>query len=72
MAMTIVLFSAKNNYYGNPQRAFALIDIKGDIVSVWDEGYNGSHAIPEEFRHLGYLTQQCTVKQYKRLLKLAA
>jgi K+-transporting ATPase c subunit len=70
--MTIVLFSAKNDFYGNPQRVFTLINNNGDIVKAWDEGYHGSHAIPQEYRHLGYLVQQCSVRDYKKLLKLAA
>ena len=69
--MTAILhLCAKNDYNGNPQRAYVLIDEDGP-VAVWDEGYYGSDAVPGDFRKMAYDAerQEISVRKYKKLFK---
>jgi hypothetical protein len=66
----ILHLCAKNDYNGNPQRAYVLIDEDGP-VAVWDEGYYGCDAVPGDFRKMAYDAerQDVSVRKYKKLLK---
>lgn len=70
--MTIIRLNAGNDANGNPRRVFVLLE-NNTITKVWDEGYQGSQAVPQEYQHIlrenGYDTFDTTPKQYRDLLK---
>lgn len=46
---------APNTPNGNPNRCYVAIDIVyGDVVGAWDEGYQGTDAIPDEWKGAGF------------------
>jgi len=68
--MTDILhFCANNDTYGNPRRLYVMSDESGEFIACWDEGYNGHHAVPGEFRDKAYLSQRfdISVKEYNKL-----
>jgi hypothetical protein len=67
----ILHLCAKNDHYGNPQRAYVLSDEDGKFIAVWDEGYYGSDAVPGIWRKEAYLSQRIdvSVSKYKELLR---
>ena len=64
---------AKNTPSGNPNRIFVAVDLWGQTRGVWDEGYSGIEAVPEEVRIEYTLyaprieTTAMDIKFYKRL-----
>jgi hypothetical protein len=60
---------ANNDYYGNPQRLYVLSNEDGKFVQCWDEGYEGHHAVPEEYRKEAYSAQRFDISEtkYKQL-----
>ena len=68
--MTDILhFCANNDTFGNPRRLYVMSDESGEFIACWNEGYNGHHAVPGEFRDKAYLSQRfdISVKEYNRL-----
>ncbi len=48
---TIIRLNAGNDRNGNPRRIFVHL-VDGMTKAAFDEGYRGSHAIPENLREL--------------------
>jgi hypothetical protein len=67
----ILRFNAGNDTNGNPRRIFAEI-ASGQVSRVWDEGYEGHHAVPPNLRTAAAncTTLPITPKGYRDLLKL--
>lgn len=42
---------ASNDTNGNPRRLFIAVGPLGGILAVWDEGYQGHHAVPPVLRN---------------------
>ena len=65
---------APNNNMGNPRRCWVVYEGEtGQIVNVYDEGYEGVFAIPESIRNsrMRYLQPvDVSATEYKRFLKL--
>jgi hypothetical protein len=61
---------APNDVNGNPRRLY-MVQVETNGVTIYDEGYLGSGAIPEQVRHrVEWLPEiHITAKEYKRLLK---
>ena len=45
---------APNDVNGNPRRLFAAMGPLGGVLAVWDEGYEGHHAVPPALRDAAY------------------
>ena len=62
---------ASNDSNGNPRRLFAVTGPLGGVLAVWDEGYQGSHAVPPALRDAAYAAnrQPIAVSCYNWLLK---
>jgi hypothetical protein len=67
----LLRFNAGNDSDGNPRRIYAEI-AAGQISSVWDEGYDGPHAVPPNLRTAAAncATLPITLKGYRDLLKI--
>lgn len=50
--VAMVRLVAPNDRNGNPRRAFVALGPFGDVVGAWNEGYAGTHAVPEALRYL--------------------
>ena len=48
--MEIIRLDAGHSTNGNPRRVFVAIN-DGAVIGAWDEGYHGTHSIPEDKRH---------------------
>ena len=66
---TIKHLSPDNDSNGNPRRVYALIDEEGYYVAAWNEGYNGHHAVPGEWRKAAYHAERARIsaKEYYRI-----
>jgi hypothetical protein len=66
---------APNDRNGNPRRCYVVYgDIVGDLLAVYDEGYQGRHAMPEFVRegfNMWLEPVNVSASEYKRFLKLA-
>lgn len=69
----LIRLNAGNDRNGNPRRVYAEL-AAGQVSRVWDEGYDGHHAVPAELRYAAAncATLSITAAQYRALLKLAA
>ncbi len=68
----IIRLNAGNNRNGNPRRVFVEIS-KGAITGTWDEGYDGSGAIPARKRNKwSGLTIDTTPAEYRDLISMMA
>lgn len=48
----ILRIRTKNDTNGNPRRAWVRLDPNtGSAIAWYDEGYEGSRAVPEDIRH---------------------
>jgi len=67
----LLRFNAGNDTDGNPRRIYAEI-ASGQVSRVWDEGYDGPHAVPPNLRTAAAncATLPITPKGYRDLLKL--
>lgn len=67
----ILHYCASNDYNGNPQRCYVLVDNDGNNLAAWDEGYLGEHAVPEQWRKQAYdsTRKNCSVRLYRKLRK---
>ena len=64
----IIRLNAGNDRNGNPRRVFVEIS-KGSLTGAWDEGYNGSDAIPSRKRNKWTgLTINTTPAEYRDLI----
>ena len=50
-SFSVLHFTAPNDRNGNPRRLWAVFTPAGQLVAAYDEGYEGSHAIPVAIRH---------------------
>lgn len=67
----MIKLDAGHTQSGNPKRVYVLIGELGNILETWDEGYDGFHAVGEDFVELAKKAPQfkTTTKEYKKLLK---
>lgn len=66
----IIRLNARNDTNGNPRRVFVVLEA-GRAVAAFDEGYSGTHAIPEAVRHLYQgQTFDTTATERRDLLKI--
>lgn len=78
MTISYILHLFRNNdTNGNPMRAYVAYNGNGSIIEVWEEGYRGISAVPEEYLTLAEKAPsiQVTPTQYRKVLntkKLAA
>lgn len=76
MKTTILHLRAPHDTNGNPRRVFVVIDASGKedgrTLGVFDEGYAGNRAVPEEMRNaaIAEVTIEVTPKEYKEWLKI--
>ena len=49
-SLCLVYFTAPNDRNGNPRRLWALFTPAGQLCATYDEGYEGSHALPAMLR----------------------
>jgi len=70
-AMQIIRYCAENDYNGNPQRVYVMLDEDSNQIAQWDEGYYGFHAVPGPWRDDAYRAERISVsvKKYKRILR---
>lgn len=63
---------ASNDTNGNPRRLFAVTGLHGGILAVWDEGYQGHHAVPPSLRNAAACAdrERISVSSYRWLLKV--
>lgn len=59
-----------NDRNGNPRRLYVLVS-DGQRVAVWDEGYQGHHAVPGIWRDAAYNAERIDIppKLYRELLR---
>jgi len=71
MAFTMLHLCATNDANGNPRRLYARLDGGGCFIAAWDEGYSGSHAVPEAYRDAANRAPyiEITPREYRRILK---
>ena len=62
---------ASNDSNGNPRRLFAAMGPLGGVLAVWDEGYEGHHAVPPALRDAAYeaLREPISASTYNWFLK---
>lgn len=65
----VVHYQAINDKDGNPRRVYVLWQ-NHVPVKAWDEGYNGFHAIPEEFRSVPREDRNCSVGLYQDFVRM--
>ena len=67
--MIIKHMCAENDSNGNPRRVYAMIDEEGYYVAAWNEGYNGHHAVPGEWRRAAYHAERARIsaREYYRI-----
>ena len=69
MALQIIKLNAGNDTNGNPRRVFVALR-NGVAVNSWDEGYEGEHAVSEQYRRCyAGQTFETTPKEYRSLVK---
>jgi len=70
--MTTLHLKASSDTSGNPRRLYAAY-VMGDLVAVYDEGYQGTGAMQKPIHRAAYqgTALNITVHQYYELLKLA-
>lgn len=69
--MVIIRLNAGNDKNGNPRRLYVHLDDSGSIVKVYDEGYRGWGAVPEELQRAASraTTFMTTPSEYRELKK---
>ena len=50
-SFSVLHFTAPNDRNGNPRRLWAVFTPAGQLVAAYDEGYEGSQAVPVAIRH---------------------
>lgn len=57
---------------GNPRQLYVLLGKYGQYVKIWDIGYYGVNALPEEYRELGSKAAyiEITINFYNQLKKM--
>lgn len=68
----LIRLNASNDRNGNPRRCYVAINQSGDIVGVWDEGYKGYGAVPEDLQDKAHMapTFLTTPGEYRDCLKV--
>jgi len=66
----MIRLNAGNDRNGNPRRVYVGLGADSEIVLVWDEGYQGHHAVPEQLRAMASNapTFDTSPREYKTLL----
>jgi len=69
--MKVIHCCATNDHNGNPRRCYVLVNNHGTKCAVWDEGYEGHHAVHPDFREAAAIADRVKVtpREYRKLLK---
>jgi len=70
--MRFIKIKTENDRSGHPRRAWICTDQHNNVLSVFDEGYAGINAVPEDHRDSARHCLELVVKpsEYRKWIKL--
>jgi len=71
---SMIRADAGNDSSGNPRRAYLALSDDGRVIGAWWEGYEGSDAVPEQYRGMasGCVTIPTKMQWLRNAIKAAA